>query len=204
MEEFKTFKNFKELSEENDPLEMPVELEAPAQETPAPSFSGGLNIPKSLDGEITSMLNERIGDEYKAYYFYKNAYNWCKNANYNKAASFFEKESAGELEHSKGLQDYLTQWNLIPSIPQVTTQHSFTSLVDIINKAYDLEYELLLKYSSDQQSLLGKHPATFNFIQKYVDIQNGEVEEYSDLLNALQLVNIDNKLDVMYFEKNYF
>ena len=61
-----------------------------------------------------------------------------------------------------------------------------------------------MKYSKDQQSLLGVHPATFNFIQKYVDIQNDSVAEYSDLLNALQLVNIENKLDVLIFEDKYF
>jgi ferritin len=48
------------------------------------------------------------------------------------------------------------------------------------------------------------HPATFNFIQKYVDIQNDEVSEYSDFLNALVLIDTNNKLDVLYFEQTYF
>jgi hypothetical protein len=37
-----------------------------------------------------------------------------------------------------------------------------------------------------------------------VDFQNQEVAEYSDLLNALELIDINNKLDVLFFEKNYF
>jgi hypothetical protein len=37
-----------------------------------------------------------------------------------------------------------------------------------------------------------------------VDIQNDEVSEYSDLLNALQLVNPDNKFELLYFENTYF
>jgi ferritin len=48
------------------------------------------------------------------------------------------------------------------------------------------------------------HPATYNFIQKYVDIQNGEVAEYADLLNALELIDTNSKLDILFFEKNYF
>ena len=94
--------------------------------------------PRTLPEEIESLLNTRLGDEYTAYYFYRNAANWCKNANYKKAAAFFESELAGE------------------------------------------------------------------FIQKYVDIQNGEVEEYSDLLNALCLIDINNKLDILFFEERYF
>jgi ferritin len=77
-------------------------------------------------------------------------------------------------------------------------------LIDIINKAYTIEYELLEKYSDSLNQVLQSHPATFNFLQKYVDIQNGEVEEYSDFLNALELININNKFEILYFENTYF
>lgn len=160
--------------------------------------------PKTLPGEVVTILNERLGDEYTAYFFYRNAANWCKNANLKKATSFFESEASAELEHGKGIQDYLIKWNLIPIIPQVITSYNFTSLVDIINKAYEIEFGLLEKYSNNQKELCEIHPATFNFIQKYVDIQNDEVEEYSDYLNALELINIKNKLDTLNFENNYF
>lgn len=169
--------------------------------------STGLVTPKTLNDfseSISSALNERIGDEYAAHYFYRNAANWCKNVNYKNATSYFETEAASELDHAKGLQDYLTQWNLMPAIPAAPTQHSFKNLADIINKAYEIEYELMAKYSDNQKEFLNEHPATFNFIQKYVDIQNEAVAEYSDLLNALNLVDINNRLDVLYFENNYF
>lgn len=169
-----------------------------------PKDDNNITNPNTLSTEVSSLLNERIGDEYSAYFFYRNAANWCKNLNYKKAAHFFESEAAGELEHSKGLQDYLIQWNLFPEIPSAPTTRSFSSLLDIINQAYDLEYGLLEKYSGDQKMLLDVHPATFNFIQKYVDIQNNEVEEYSDLLNAIKLVDVNNRLDVLYFENQYF
>ena len=164
----------------------------------------GLVNPKTLPTEIISVLEERIGDEYTAYYFYRNAANWCKDKNYKKAAQYFESEASSELEHSKGLQDYLTQWNTVPSVPQVETTANLESLVDIINKAYTLEYNLLLKYSKDQQSFTNIHPATFNFIQKYVDVQNDSVSEYSDLLNALNLIDYTDKFQILYFEQTYF
>ena len=160
--------------------------------------------PNKLPEDVEKELNELIGYEYTAHYFYRNATNWCKNVNYKKATSFFENESVSELEHSKGLQDYITQWNSIPVIPTVKTEQSFSGLVEIIKGAYQMEWNLLLKYSKVQQMMLEKHPATFNFIQKYVDIQNTAVAEYSDLLNALQLVNTENKLDLLIFEDRYF
>ena len=160
--------------------------------------------PKTLPADVITFLNERIGDEYTAHYFYRNAANWCKNLNYKKAAAFFEAEANSELEHAKGLQDYLTQWNLFPEIPAAPTASDFASLVDIVNKAYEMEYGLFTKYSRDMGMVLGIHPATFNFIQGYVDIQNDAVGEYSDLLNALNLINPDNKFEVLYFEQTYF
>lgn len=164
----------------------------------------GVTNPVKLEEGIVAIFNERIGDEYTAHYFYRNAANWCKDKNYKKAASFFEAEANSELEHAKGLQDYLTQWNVYPTIPGAPTSGDFSGLVDIINKAYEMEYGLFQKYSGDQKSMLQMHPATFNFIQKYVDIQNDAVGEYSDLLNAINLVDSNNKFEVLYFEQTYF
>ena len=212
MSDFKTYRNYKsikELNEDETEEMVPAVIEEPmAVEEPESTTSQNAPIkPKTLNdiaGKLSETLNERIGDEYKAYYFYRNAANWCKGANYNKAGEFFENEASAELEHSKGVQDYLTQWNIIPTIPQAPTNVTFTSLVDVVNKAYEMEYDLLEKYSMDQIAFSEIHPATFNFIQKYVDIQNNEVSEYSDLLNALELIDCNNKLDVLFFEKNYF
>jgi len=160
--------------------------------------------PKKLTAEVEKMLNERLGDEYTAYYFYRNAANWCANANYTKAAVFFEGEASAELGHAQGIQNYLIQWNHIPAIPQVPTVVVFASLIDIINQAYELEYSLLQKYSDDQATMAGKDSGTFNFIQTYVDYQINEVKEYSDFLNAAILVNTDNLFEVLYFEQTYF
>jgi ferritin len=184
--------SFREI--EGQEIEQPIEA----------NVEGGIVTPNTLPEEIFTAFNERIGDEYTAHYFYRNAANWCRNANYKKATAFFESEANSELEHAKGLQDYLTQWNMIPTIPAAPTNHTFNGLAEIIGKAYQMEYGLLLKYSQNQQQFLGTHPATFNFVQSYVNIQNDAVGEYSDLLNALQLVNAENKLDLLIFEDKYF
>lgn len=169
-----------------------------------PVVTSGVPKPKTLSSEIISALEARLKDEYIAHYTYRNAANWCKNMNYKAAAAYFEGEAAEELQHAAGLQDYMTQWNCLPQIPAVNVPNQFTSLVHIIGHAYAIEYDLLLKYSALQKAFDASHPPTFNFIQKYVDIQNESVASYSDLLNALELINIDSKLDVLVFEGRYF
>lgn len=160
--------------------------------------------PATLPAPVVSILNKRLGAEYRAHYFYRNAANWCKGVNYPKAALFFAGEAAAELEHAQGIQDFLVAWNETPEIPNVQTSDSFAGLVDVINQAYALELELLTDYSKDQVEFLSLHPASFNFIQGYIDIQNGEVAEYSDLLNALGLIDTHSKLDLLQFEDKYF
>ena len=160
--------------------------------------------PNKLPAEIVTELNSRIGDEYAAHYFYRNAANWCHNANYKKAAVFFDAEATSELTHAEGLQNYLTQWNIIPEIPPAPTNVVFPNLVEIVNNAYDMEFGLFEKYSAAQIKFDKVHAATFNFLQGYVNIQNDAIAEYSDLLNALVLIDATNKFEVLYFEQTYF
>jgi ferritin len=160
--------------------------------------------PMTLSDVVVNTLNARIGDEYTAHYFYNAAHNWCADKNYKNAAAFFAAESMSELEHGKKLQQYLVDWNCIPTVPQVETNFKFQSLPDIIEKAYELELGLFNKYVKDSQSIFGVDLATFDFLQGFRQIQTESVIEYSDLINALGLINVNNKLDVLFFETEYF
>lgn len=190
---FQTFKHFR--GAKNNEIAEPIE----PQNRP-----GAVKIPKKLPDEVSMMLIQRLGDEYSAHYNYRNAANWCKNMNFKKAAAYFDAEASSELDHAKMIQDYLTQWNVMPIIPEVKTDIKFTGLVHIIDESYDIEYNLLQKYSDHQKMLMNIHPSTHNFIQGLVDIQNQSVAEYSDLLNALCLIDVNNRLDLLYFEQTYF
>ena len=165
---------------------------------------GGLVTPNVLDEQSVQLLTERIKDEYTAHYFYRNAANWCKNKNYTKAASFFDAESDSELEHAKGLQNYLIDFNIQPTIPQAETNKVFNSLVDIISGAYRMEYGLMEAYNQNSSALFTTDLTTFDFLQEYRKIQKDAVVEYSDLLNALQLIDNTDKFQILYFEQTYF
>jgi ferritin len=44
---------------------------------------------------------------------------------------------------------------------------------------------------------------TFDFLQEYRTGQKESVVEYNDLLNALELVDKNDKFQVLYFEQTY-
>jgi len=178
-----------------------TELPAETPEIPADSDeNAGLY---KLSQEAVTELTDRLKDEYTAHYFYRNAANWCADANYKKATTFFVNEANTELEHAKGLQDYMTGFNIIPVIPATETTKQFTNLPQIIREAYGIELDLMKKYNMSSSKLFGSDLTTFDFLQGYREIQKESVVEYNDLINALSLINEDNKLDVLYFEQTY-
>ena len=160
--------------------------------------------PKTLPEDIVSKLNDRIGDEYTAHYFYRYAANWCQGVNYPNAAAFFTKEAAAELEHAEKLQKYLVDWNADPILPSVKFSGKFDSLIDVVNKAYAIEFDLGEKYNEDSADVFSMHLPTFDFLQGFREIQTESIAEYSDLLNAAQLIDVSNKLDLLHYEERYF
>jgi ferritin len=160
--------------------------------------------PRTLSPEVAELLMERLGDEYAAHYFYRNASNWCTDKAYFNAAKFFAAEAAAELEHAELIQTYVLGWNIIPIIPPIEMMPSFATLIDIVNKAYQLEYNLLIQYNSNSSMILPIDLNTFDFLQQLRVNQNTAVAEYSDLLNAAQLINVENNFEVLYYEGKYF
>lgn len=164
----------------------------------------GVMTPMKLNDASVSILTERIKDEYGAHYYYRSAANWCRGVNYKKAAEFFENEANSELDHAKKLQEYLDDWNLKPVIGQTETNHEFGSLVDIINGAYKMEFGLMESYNKNSSELFSEDLTTFDFLQEFRILQKSAVIEYSDLLNALVLVDSTDKFQLLYFEQTYF
>ena len=167
-------------------------------------MSTTIKTPKTLADASVKILTDRLGDEYTAHYFYRNATNWCAGIGYLKAAAFFAQEAENELDHAKGLQKYLVDWNVMPLLPSIKPNVTFSDLIDIINKAYALEYALFESYNRDSKQLFDTDLTTFDFLTTYRTGQTESVIEYSDLLNAAELVNTDNKFEILYFEQTYF
>jgi ferritin len=158
----------------------------------------------SLSDKVIQILIARIKDEYTAHYYYRAATNWCQDMNYKKAAEFFKNEADDELEHAKKLQEYMVDFNIQPDIPQAQTTHSFTNLIDIVQGAYKMELDLMMKYNKSSQLVFVEDLTTFDFLTEFREIQKGAVVEYNDLINASNLVDKTDKFQVLYFENTYF
>lgn len=168
-----------------------------------PKSSGEPKLYK-LSDKVVKLLTERIKDEYVAHYYYRAATNWCNDMNYKKASAFFEKEAVNELEHAEKLQKYLTDFNIIPNIPPVKPSHTFTSLIDIINGAYEMELGLMKAYNQDSQDIFTEDITTFDVLTKFRKIQKEAVVEYNDLINGYNLIDKTDKFQILYFEQTYF
>ena len=167
---------------------------------------GSTKSPKlyALSDKTIKILTDRIKDEYTAHYYYRAATNWCADMNYKKAAAFFENEAKDELGHSEILQQYMTDFNIIPEIPSAKISHTFNSLEEIINGAYEMELALMKAYNKDSQTVFSDDITTFDVLTKFRKIQKGAVVEYNDLINALSLIDSKDKFQVLYFEQTYF
>lgn len=162
--------------------------------------------PVQLPKEVVSELTPRIGDEHKAFYFYKAAANWCFEKGYNKAGKFFQEESADELSHAEILEKFIRDWNVIPELDPIKAPPvEFKDLVDILEQAYEMEYKLYEDYEDSSKAVfkIGDLCA-FDLLQQFRTIQKDSVALYSDYLNKLELIDPSNKLDLLYFENKFF
>jgi ferritin len=161
--------------------------------------------PVKLTPDIVSLLNKRIGDEYSAHYFYRQVSNYCENVGYLKAAEYFKGEAEDELKHAEGIQKYLTDWNIQPSLNLLQSPEQIEGLVDAIEKAYQMEYDLYEAYEEISMDIfIKKDLCTFDFLQQYRTIQRLAVAEYSTFLNQLETIDKENKNWVWEFEKRAF
>ena len=156
--------------------------------------------PHKLKDIAVSKINNRIKDELDAMSFYRAASNWCQNAGFEEAASFFAEESESEFGHSKKLQEFLVGWNCVPEIPAVDKPNpQFADLIDVFNQAYQLEYLLYEYYEKDSMEIFNSgDPCTYDFLGKFRKIQSDSVKEYSDFLNEIVASDGENNKFALY------
>ena len=157
-----------------------------------------------LSDKVVKLLTARLKDEYTAHYFYRAASNWCNDVNYKKAATYFENEAVDELTHAQKIQDYMTGFNIIPQIPIANPKHNFNNLINIVKDAYTMELNLMNAYNKVSHIVFREDITTFDFLTDLREIQKNSVVEYNDLINASNLVDKEDKFQVLYFEQTYF
>lgn len=161
--------------------------------------------PEKLSSEIVNLLLPRLKDEYNAFYFYRSATNYCKNVGHFTASKFFKAESDDELLHAKGIEDLLVDFNITPNLPSIEKPPlQFKSLLDVIEQAYKIEYDLYEAYEETSTKVFKTGDlCVFDFLQTYRTIQKQSIAEYSDKLNVLEGVE-PNKMNLLLLEETLF
>jgi len=162
--------------------------------------------PVKLNAKIVTILEERLADEYTASFLYRDASNYLQGVGFVDAAKYFAKEAADELSHAHGIEKFLVDWNIQPTLPQIeSSDNSFDSLCDVIDRAYSIEYALYQAYEKDSVKVLEMGDAcVFDFLQSYRTKQLNSVAEYSDMLNMLEGCDCDDKFQMLLLEEKLF
>ena len=162
--------------------------------------------PEKLSKEVVDLLLPRLKDEFTAFYFYRSASNWCQNIGFFKAADFFAKESSSELEHAKKIESYLVDWNVTPSLPPIDRPAlEFSSLNEIIEKAYRIEYDLYEEYEDTSARIFKIGDlCVFDMLQFFRQVQKDSVAEYSDMINLLTGMKTDDKYQMVRLQEELF
>ena len=160
--------------------------------------------PNKLPEATIKYLSERLNDEQKANRFYRYVSNCLENAGYVIAAKYFAAEAAAEIEHAKGLEKYATDWNDELDFLALPAVGEYEGIVMIVDAAYKLEWDLLQAYKENVFTAQEEEDySTFNFLQKYIDIQTQSVAEYANIINQLNLFKVDDT-NLYLFEEKLF
>jgi ferritin len=162
--------------------------------------------PVKLNTKIVTLLEERLNDEFVAAFFYRDASNYLQNIGYFDSAKYFAAKSVDEFAHAKGIEDFLVNWNIQPKLPQIdASTGEFDSLIDVIEKGYNLEFQLYESYEETSMKIFNMGDlCVFDFLAKYRNIQTKSVSEYSDFLNLCDSVNTDSKFEMLLLEEKLF
>lgn len=161
--------------------------------------------PKQLPSTILSLLNERLKDEYYAFYLYRYLGNCLQNMGYKLAAKHFHEESEEELCHAKKIEQFIISWNEEPTLFAIKLDCDCEGIPDAVEHAYKTEYELYEKYEETSVNVMDKGDVcVFDFLQYFRDIQVKSVSYYADLINMLEGVNSKDKVSILLMEQKLF
>lgn len=155
---------------------------------------------RKLEGVAVDAVTNRIANELGARFFYEAAVAFCLANGFDFAAAYFEKEANEENAHYLKWVKFLSDYGETVMFPTIAAPPSFSSLPDILEKAYTMEDDLMELYEDDATNVFPVCKVTFGIIQEYIAIQNTSVIEYASLLNKLS--NYGD--DIALFENEVF
>lgn len=153
--------------------------------------------------EFVPTILERLKNEYEAHFFYRNFSNWARLVGYKYAHEYYNNEAKDELVHARILQDFLSDHNVSFLIPNIEVSEKFDGLIDGINKQFEIESALGLKYNKNAIQAMTKSTTVYRLFSKMEKIQEISVIKVLDFINKSKLYD-SNKTSIKLFEKEVF
>ena len=141
---------------------------------------------KSLEKNVVTILTDKLSDEFAAERFYIAAYNWCKLNGFDKASEYYKGEASTERSHQHLIMSQLTGWNANPVLPTIDASPTFSSIIDVLEQAYKMEYDLYLAYEQAMTKIDDKDYACKVFLMPFLEIQNASVIEVADMMKKVE------------------
>ena len=158
---------------------------------------------QTLEPNEIAIVMPRVLDELNARYFYEAAVAFCRANGYKNAEKYYKAQAKEENGHYKIWLKFLSDWNVDIDFPGINPPPKFSSLLDILEKQYEIEYALGESYEADAVSSFPLCQALYKLMQKFVQIQNDSVIEANDLLTkAYKYQGIDPNL-VLFENENF-
>ena len=158
---------------------------------------------KTLEPNEVLIIMPRVLDELNARYFYESATAWCRRNGYDNAAKYYANEAVQENEHYTKWINFLSDWNVNITFPVINQPPIFDSLLDILEKQYEIEFALGEAYEADAISMFPFCQTVYKLIQDYVQIQNDSVIESNNLVTkAYKYLETDPNL-VLFESENF-
>jgi ferritin len=151
------------------------------------------------------MLSEQVNHELVNFLKYQYIQNWCDNNGFFKAASFFEKQSLDERNHSLLVLHFMQDRGYKFSgyrLEEVCFE--INSLPDVINIALETEVGTTKKLAAIRKHAIEEGEMLVETLM--FDMLKEQIEEealYLDLQSVAKGLNPEDKLDMLHLEESF-
>jgi ferritin len=140
-----------------------------------------------ISKKIEDLMNYRIQQEELSSRIYRAMAVYLDFMGYTGSAKLYYKYADEEMVHAKKAYEYLLDLDLLPNVPPLDSpDQNFTSLPDIIKKAYDHEMDVTNQCNDLAKAALAENDfMTTQLAQWYLTEQTEEISKSSLLMNRV-------------------
>jgi len=153
---------------------------------------------------LMDLFQDRLKDEYTAFYFYRAAATWCNLNGYINAAKYYDKEADAELSHAQRIIEFLRDWGCKVKMPALAVAQDFESFADTIYGQAAIEQALYVQYDMNAREAFRIDMSAFNMLCNFVEIQRSSVAESKNICDRLAQIDVNDGDAVMLFEQTMY